>query len=229
MPDFMPGFLESVKVEKVKKVEKINNDDFADANFLSLRTGASGITTGRRVHKDLENNEIDLNWPPVEHERGTEESSTGTSEEESNSYNRSGSGAGVKTAASELHQRKRHHQPGSNFRQEVYRGVRHRSELNKWVTEIRPTAHKRKIWLGTYKTPEEAARAYDVGIYYTGKSIPLNFPESIESLPELPKGSWEELAPFVKKQALSAAKRARVQNNDLPRTRILSKSIASRG
>jgi hypothetical protein len=91
----------------------------------------------------------------------------------------------------------------------VYRGVRHRSELNKWVTEIHPTAHKRKIWLGTYKSPEEVARAYDVGIHYIGKKIPLNFPESVKNLLELPEGlSWEELAPLVKKQALTAAKRA---------------------
>jgi hypothetical protein len=40
--------------------------------------------------------------------------------------------------------------------------------------------------------------------------------------------NWEELAPFVKKQALTATKRARVQN-DLPRTRILPKSIVVLG
>ncbi|KAH9555499.1 hypothetical protein CY35_08G117000 [Sphagnum magellanicum] len=68
----------------------------------------------------------------------------------------------------------------SKFQQQevlVYRGVRHKSELNKWVTEIPPTAHKRNIWLGTYKSLEEVARAYDVGIHYTGKKIPFNFPE----------------------------------------------------
>jgi len=117
----------------------------------------------------------------------------------------------------------------SKFQQQevlVYRGVRHRSELNKWVTKIRPTAHKRKIWLGTYKSPEEAARAYDVGIHYTGKKILLNFPEFVKNLPELPQGlSWEELAPFVKKQTLTAAKRARVEGtttttNELPQTKI---------
>jgi hypothetical protein len=40
--------------------------------------------------------------------------------------------------------------------------------------------------------------------------------------------NWEELALFVKKQALTAAKRAKVQN-DLPKTRILPKSIAVLG
>jgi EREBP-like factor len=101
------------------------------------------------------------------------------------------------------------HYRGSGGAEASYRGVRHRPELNKWVTEIRPTAQKRKIWLGTYKTPEEAARAYDVGIHYTGKKIPLNFPDSMPNLPELPRGTWEEIAPFVKKQAVSAAKRHR--------------------
>jgi hypothetical protein len=67
----------------------------------------------------------------------------------------------------------------SKFQQQevlVYRGVQHRSELNKWVTEIRPTAHKHKIWLGTYKSLEEVARAYDVGIHYIRKKNPSQLP-----------------------------------------------------
>jgi hypothetical protein len=116
--------------------------------------------------------------------------------------------------------------------------VRHRSELNKWVIEIRPTTHKRKIWLGTYKSPEEVARAYDVGIHYTGKKIPLNFPEFVKNLPELPQGlNSEELAPLVKKQALTAAKRARVEGTtttttELPQTtttKLFPKAITIRG
>jgi EREBP-like factor len=97
-----------------------------------------------------------------------------------------------------------------------FRGVRHRPELNKWVTEIRPTSQKRKIWLGTYETPEEAARAYDVGIFYTKKKIPYNFEDSPQQLqlhpipPELP---WESFAALVKQRATSAAKRARVPSS----------------
>lgn len=98
----------------------------------------------------------------------------------------------------------------------IFRGVRHRPELNKWVTEIRPTSQKRKIWLGTYETPEEAARAYDVGIFYTKKKIPYNFEDSPQQLqlypipPELP---WESFAALVKQRATSAAKRARVPSS----------------
>lgn len=97
-----------------------------------------------------------------------------------------------------------------------FRGVRHRPELNKWVTEIRPTSQKRKIWLGTYETPEEAARAYDVGIFYTKKKIPYNFEDSPQQLQlhpipaELP---WESFAALVKQRATSAAKRARVPSS----------------
>ena len=98
----------------------------------------------------------------------------------------------------------------------AFRGVRHRPELNKWVTEIRPTSQKRKIWLGTYETAEEAARAYDVGIFYTKKKIPYNFEDSPQQLqlhpipPELP---WESFAALVKQRATSAAKRARVPSS----------------
>jgi hypothetical protein len=94
-----------------------------------------------------------------------------------------------------------------------FRGVRHRPELNKWVTEIRPTSQKRKIWLGTYETPQEAARAYDVGIYYTRKKIPFNFPDSPHHLQNQPIPSelpWETFAALVKQKATLAAKRHRV-------------------
>lgn len=97
-----------------------------------------------------------------------------------------------------------------------YRGVRVRPGVKGFLVEIRPKRWKKTIWLGTYPTSPEAARAYDAGIFYTGKSIPYNFQESKDSFSPLPEHLslndsdpeiMDQITCFVKGKAREAAAR----------------------
>ncbi|XP_026430794.1 ethylene-responsive transcription factor ERF043-like [Papaver somniferum] len=70
-----------------------------------------------------------------------------------------------------------------------YKGVRMR-KWGKWVSEIRVSKSRERIWLGSYETAEKAAKAYDAAVFCmrgggVGKLYNLNFPQNRPALETL--------------------------------------------
>ncbi|XP_044472486.1 ethylene-responsive transcription factor ERF017-like [Mangifera indica] len=64
----------------------------------------------------------------------------------------------------------------------LYKGVRKR-KWGKWVSEIRLPNSRQRIWLGSYDTPEKAARAFDAALFcLRGASAKFNFPDNLPDI-----------------------------------------------
>jgi len=69
----------------------------------------------------------------------------------------------------------------NNKSKNKYVGVRQRAS-GKWVAEIKETTQKIRMWLGTYETAEEAARAYDeAACLLRGSNTRTNFITRVSS------------------------------------------------
>ena len=95
-----------------------------------------------------------------------------------------------------------HAQPkGQTSRQ--FKGIRLR-EWGKWVSEIRIPRFREKIYLGSYKTAEQAARAFDAAMYcLKGPNAKLNFPDSVPAIPSASSLSPQQIKVAAAKYALN--------------------------
>nr|XP_043613834.1 dehydration-responsive element-binding protein 1D-like [Erigeron canadensis] len=90
-------------------------------------------------------------------------------------------------------------------RHPVYRGVRLRNK-SKWVCEVREPSKKSRIWLGTFPTPEMAARAYDAAsLALRGDNSPLNFPDSARFIKRAKSTSARDIQEAALEAALAFA------------------------
>jgi len=116
-------------------------------------------------------------------------------------------------------------EPGVQGARPRFKGIRQKD--HKYIAEIRPFESKKTVWLGTYATEEEAARAYDAGIFYYRLNIAYNFPDSPEVLPPLRVELRDPSVKFIKEAARKNAERARPSGARYSKPRFQSSSAGS--
>lgn len=106
----------------------------------------------------------------------------------------------------QLHRnQKRRRSPPRNdaCRRKKFRGVRQRP-WGRWAAEIRDPTKGKRVWLGTYDTPEEAATVYDrAAVRLKGPAAVINFPESAAPTSTESATTESDAVPSGKDDALS--------------------------
>ncbi|CAN6900775.1 hypothetical protein Bca4012_096432 [Brassica carinata] len=111
--------------------------------------------------------------------------------------------------------------------QSKYKGVRKR-KWGKWVSEIRLPNSRERIWLGSYDTPEKAARAFDAALFcLRGSNANFNFPDNPPAISGGGNMSRSEIREAAARFANSEENVAREKDEEMMQQESTSNSAAS--
>nr|AZL19359.1 transcription factor DkERF26 [Diospyros kaki] len=96
-----------------------------------------------------------------------------------------------------------------------FRGVRQRP-WGRWAAEIRDPTQRKRVWLGTYDTPEEAATVYDrAAVKLKGANAVTNFPTVSETETAAVVGVKKDSEAEALQGAASSSPTSVLRNEDL--------------